>query len=177
MALWLFCYLLGLSSSVLVGGLTLALLILPIIIVATREALRSIPNSIREAAYASGATKWQTIRLSHAAVFAGRHRDGNDHRHVAGHRRNGAAHRDWSRGMDQHLPRRPLRPSFRFSALAGSIRDFTVLPVQMYIWTADPDDAFRPTLPPRGLVLIALTLAMNATAIIVRYRVRKKIKW
>ena len=62
MALWLFGYLLGLSSSVLVGGLTLALLILPIIIVTTREALRSIPNAIREAAYAAGATKWQMIR-------------------------------------------------------------------------------------------------------------------
>ena len=62
MALWLFRYLLGMPSSILVGGLTLALLILPIIIVATREALRSIPNSIREAAYAAGATKWQTCR-------------------------------------------------------------------------------------------------------------------
>jgi phosphate transport system permease protein len=55
--------------------------------------------------------------------------------------------------------------------------DFTVLPVQMYIWTADSDEAFKANAAATGLVLIAFTLAMNATAIIVRYRVRKKLKW
>jgi phosphate transport system permease protein len=58
MALSLFGYVFGLHRTVLVGGMTLALLVLPIIIVATREALRTIPSSIREAAYAAGATKW-----------------------------------------------------------------------------------------------------------------------
>src|SRR5207253_11212107 len=62
MALSLFGYVFGLHRTVLVGGMTLALLVLPIIIVATREALRAIPSAIREAAYAAGATKWQTIR-------------------------------------------------------------------------------------------------------------------
>src|SRR6185436_1186881 len=62
MALWLFGGIFGMKKAVFVGGMTLALLVLPIIIVATREALRAIPHSIREAAYAAGATKWQTIR-------------------------------------------------------------------------------------------------------------------
>ena len=60
LALGLFVYPLGLGQSILSAGLTLALLILPIVIVATREAIRSIPSAIREAAYALGATKWQT---------------------------------------------------------------------------------------------------------------------
>src|SRR5678816_4537003 len=62
MALGLFVYQLKLGQSVLSAGLTLALLILPIVIVATREAIRAVPSSMREAAYALGATKWQTTR-------------------------------------------------------------------------------------------------------------------
>jgi phosphate transport system permease protein len=62
MALGLFVYILNLGQSILTAGLTLALLILPIVIVSTRESIRAIPNSIREAAYALGATKWRTIR-------------------------------------------------------------------------------------------------------------------
>jgi phosphate transport system permease protein len=62
MALGLLVYQLHLGRSVLVGGLTLALLVLPIVIVSTREAIRAIPSTIREAAYAAGATKWQVIR-------------------------------------------------------------------------------------------------------------------
>ena len=62
LALGLFVYGLGFGRSVLSAGLTLALLILPVIIVATREAIRAVPHSIREAAYAVGATKWQVTR-------------------------------------------------------------------------------------------------------------------
>src|SRR5690606_29916533 len=61
LALGLFVYALGFGQSILSAGLTLALLILPIVIVATREALRAVPSSIREAAYALGATRWQMI--------------------------------------------------------------------------------------------------------------------
>ena len=62
LALGLFVYTLGLGHSILTAGLTLALLILPIIIVATREAIRAIPNSVRESAYALGATRWQVTQ-------------------------------------------------------------------------------------------------------------------
>src|SRR3970282_1683480 len=61
MALGLFVYQLGLGQSILTAGLTLALLILPIVIVGTRGSIRAIPNSIREGAYALGATKWRTV--------------------------------------------------------------------------------------------------------------------
>ena len=177
MALWLFSYLLGLSSSVLVGGLTLALLILPIIIVATREALRSIPNSIREAAYASGATKWQTIwyhmlpyslgGIATGTIIAMSRAVGETAPLVV----IGAA------GWISNLPDSPISSKFPFLSLSWLNADFTVLPVQMYIWTSDPDDAYKANAAATGLVLIAFTLAMNATAIIVRYRVRKKLKW
>ncbi|MFN0021466.1 MAG: phosphate ABC transporter permease PstA [Pirellulaceae bacterium] len=177
MALWLFSYLLGLSSSVLVGGLTLALLILPIIIVATREALRSIPNSIREAAYAAGATKWQTIwyhmlpyslgGIATGTIIAMSRAVGETAPLIV----IGAA------GWVSNLPDSPISRAFPFLNLKWLSSDFTVLPVQMYIWTSDPDPAFQANAAATGLVLIAFTLTMNATAIIVRYRVRKKLKW
>ena len=70
LALGLFVYQFGFGQSILSAGLTLALLILPVVIVATREAIRSIPGVIREGAYALGATKWQTTCGPHPAVFA-----------------------------------------------------------------------------------------------------------
>ena len=73
LALGLFVYQFGLGQSILTAGLTLALLILPVVIVATREALRAIPVGIREAAYALGATKWQTTSRPHPPVLDGRH--------------------------------------------------------------------------------------------------------
>ena len=69
LALGLFVYTFGFGQSILTAGLTLALLILPIVIVATREAIRAIPQMIREGAYACGATTWQTVSDHIAAVF------------------------------------------------------------------------------------------------------------
>ncbi|HMC11372.1 MAG TPA: phosphate ABC transporter permease PstA [Pirellulaceae bacterium] len=177
MALWLFTYLLGLSSSILVGGLTLSLLILPIIIVATREALRSIPNAIREAAYASGATKWQTIwyhmlpyslgGIATGTIIAMSRAVGETAPLIV----IGAA------GWVSNLPPPPLTSRFPYLNGAWLHSDFTVLPVQMFTWTADPDPAFQANAAAAGLVLIAFTLTMNAVAIVVRYRVRQRIKW
>jgi phosphate transport system permease protein len=177
MALWLFRYLLGLPSSVLVGGLTLALLILPIIIVATREALRSIPNSIREAAYAAGATKWQTIRYHMLPYSLGGIATGTI---IAMSRAIGETAPlivIGAAGWVSNLPPAPLSGGFPFFSLRWLNADFTVLPVQMFTWTADPDPAFRANAAAAGLVLIAFTLTMNAIAIVVRYRVRKRLKW
>jgi phosphate transport system permease protein len=177
MALWLFGYFLGLSSSVLVGGLTLSLLILPIIIVATREALRSIPNSIREAAYASGATKWQTIwyhmlpyslgGIATGTIIAMSRAVGETAPLIV----IGAA------GWVSNLPPSPITQQFPFLSFRWLHADFTVLPFQMFSWTTDPDPAFKANAAAAGLVLIVLTLSMNAIAIVVRYRVRRKLKW
>jgi phosphate transport system permease protein len=177
MALWLFRYLLGMPSSVLVGGLTLALLILPIIIVATREALRSIPNSIREAAYAAGATKWQTIRYHMLPYSLGGIATGTI---IAMSRAVGETAPlivIGAAGWVSNLPSAPIAARFPFLSFRWLNADFTVLPVQMFTWTADPDPAFQANAAAAGLVLIAFTLSMNAIAIVVRYRVRKRLKW
>ena len=177
MALWMFGYLLGLESSVLVGGLTLSLLILPIIIVATREALRTIPNTIREAAYAAGATKWQTIRyhllpyslggIATGTIIAMSRAIGETAPLIV----IGAA------GYISRLPPGPIQSSFPFISFRWLHSSFTVLPMQMFNWTADPDPDFQKKAAATGLVLIALTLTINAVAIVVRYRVRKNLKW
>jgi phosphate transport system permease protein len=177
MALWLFRYLLGLPSSILVGGLTLSLLILPIIIVATREALRSIPNAIREAAYAAGATKWQTIRYHMLPYSLGGIATGTI---IAMSRAIGETAPlivIGAAGWISNLPPAPLSGQFPFINFAWLNADFTVLPVQMFTWTADPNPAFQANAAAAGLVLIAFTLAMNAVAITLRYRIRQRIKW
>lgn len=177
MALWMFVYLLGLKSSVLVGGLTLALLILPIIIVATREALRAIPNSIREAAYAAGATKWQTIRYHMLPYSLGGIATGTI---IAMSRAIGETAPlivIGAAGYVTRLPASPLQASFPFISFRWLEASFTVLPLQMFNWTADPDPGFQKRAAATGLVLIALTLTINAVAIAVRYRVRKNLKW
>lgn len=177
MALWLFSYALGLESSVLVGGLTLSLLILPIIIVTTREAIRAIPNSIREAAYACGATKWQTIwyhllpyslgGIATGTIIAMSRAVGETAPLIV----IGAA------GWISNLPPAPVSSRPPFFNFAWLNADFTVLPVQMFTWTSDPDPAFQANAAACGLVLIAFTLTMNTIAIVVRYRVRRKLKW
>jgi phosphate transport system permease protein len=177
MALWLFRYLFGLSSSVLVGGMTLALLILPIIIVATREALRSIPNAIREAAYAAGATKWQTIQYHMLPYSLGGIATGTI---IAMSRAVGETAPlivIGAAGWISNLPPSPISNRFPFINFGWLNADFTVLPVQMFTWTADPNPAFQANAAAAGLVLIAFTLSMNAIAITVRYRIRQRIKW
>src|SRR6478752_2005517 len=177
MSLWIVMYLLGLSSSVLVGGLTLALFILPIIIVTTREAIRGIPSAIREAAYASGATKWQTIRyhllpyslggIATGTIIAMSRAVGESAPLIV----IGAA------GYVSRLPPPPINSHPPFLSFAWLNSAFTVLPMQMYNWTADADPALQSRAATTGLVLILLTLSINADAIVLRYRVRKRLKW
>ena len=94
LALGLFVYQFDLGQSIAAAGLTLRLLILPIVIVATREAIRSVPNAIREAAYGLGATRWEVTKDHVLAVFNRRHSDRHDSRPVACDRRDGADHHD-----------------------------------------------------------------------------------
>ena len=94
LALGLFVYQFGLGQSILTAGLTLALLILPIVIVATRESIRAIPGMIREGAYALGATKWQTTSDHIIPYRDARHHDRRYHWHGAGDRRNRSDHYD-----------------------------------------------------------------------------------
>lgn len=177
MALGLFVYQFRLGQSVLTAGLTLALLILPVVIIATREAIRAIPGSIREAAYALGSTKWQMVRdhvlpYSTGAILTGV---------IIG----------LSRAIGEtaplitigaltfiaFLPHPPWQAEFPFLSMQWLLDPFTVMPIQMFNWVSRPQEAFHVNAAAAGLVLMGMTLAMNGLAIYVRYRFRKRIKW
>ncbi|MEX2137959.1 MAG: phosphate ABC transporter permease PstA [Pirellulales bacterium] len=177
MALGLFVYMLGLGQSLLAGGLTLAVLVLPIVIVATREALRTIPVHIREAAYALGATKWQVIRHHLLPYSVGGIATGVI---IALSRAIGETAPLITIGALMFialLPGSPVTDSFPFVSFEWLDSRFTVLPIQMFNWTSRPTEDFHVNAAAAGLVLMAMTLGLNAVAIFVRYRARRKIKW
>jgi phosphate transport system permease protein len=177
LALGLFVYTFGFGQSILSAGLTLALLILPIVIVATREALRSIPKHIREAAYGCGASQWQVVHdhllpYSTPGILTGV---------IIG----------MARAIGETAPIITIG-ALTFIAflppLPGSgeppagvvdwlLSPFTVMPIQIFNWTSRPDPAFHQNAAAASLVLVVMTLGMNALAIWLRYRLRKKIKW
>lgn len=177
MALGLFVYQFNLGQSILSAGLTLALLILPIVIIATRESIRAIPGSIREAAYALGATKWQMVR-DHVLPYAtGGILTGVI---IALSRAIGETAPLITIGaltFIAFLPPPPLQPEFPFVSFQWLMSPFTVLPIQMFNWISRPQAEFHHNAAAAGLVLIGMTLAMNGLAIYVRYRFRKRIKW
>ena len=177
MALGFFVYALEFGQSILTAGLTLALLILPMIIIATREAIRTIPWHIREAAYALGATKWQVTRdhvfpYSLGGILTGV---------ILG----------LSRAIGEtaplitigaltfiaFLPHPPWRAEFPFLSLDWLWDGFTVMPIQMFNWVSRPQAGFHANAAAAGLVLMGMALAMNAVAIVIRYRFRKRIQW
>ena len=177
MALGLFVYMLGLGESLLAGGLTLAVLVLPIVIVATREALRAIPVHIREAAYALGATQWQVIRHHLLPYSIGGISTGVI---IALSRAIGETAPLITVGALMFvamLPGSPLNSEFPFISFDWLDSRFTVLPIQMFNWTSRPTADFHVNAAAAGLVLMAMTLSLNAVAIVVRYRARRKYKW
>ena len=177
MALGLLVYQFGLGRTLLVGGITLALLILPIVIVATREALRAIPNGIREAAYALGATRWQVVKDHLLPYSAGGIATGTI---IAMSRAIGETAPLITIGVPLFiavLPPSPMQAGPPFINFQWLDSKFTVLPLQMFNWVSRPDPAFHRNAAAAGLVLIIMTLSLNAAAIVIRYRLRKRIKW
>lgn len=177
MALGVFVRLFGLGQSILAGGLTLATLILPIVIVATREALRTIPVHIREAAYALGATKWQVIRHHLVPYSLGGISTGVI---IALSRAIGETAPLITIGaltFIAFLPDAPVSSTPPFLSFEWLNSPFSVLPIQMFNWTSRPTEDFHKIAAATGIVLIAITLSMNAVAIVVRYRARRRIKW
>jgi phosphate transport system permease protein len=177
LALGLFVYQLDLGQSILAAGLTLALLILPVVIVATREAIRAVPGAIREAAYALGATKWQTVAhhvlpYSTAGILTGM---------IIGMARAiGETAPIITIGaltFIAFLPPSPVTAAPPFVSFDWLLAPFTVLPIQMFSWLSRPQVAFLENAAAAGVVIIVMTLAMNAVAIWLRYRYRKRIKW
>ncbi len=177
LALGLFVYQLGFGQSILAAGLALALLILPVVIVATREAIRSIPVAIREGAYALGATKWQTVSdhllpYSAAGILTGV---------IIGLARAiGETAPIITIGaltFIAFLPPSPVTEEFPYVSFEWLSAPFTVMPIQMFNWVSRPEEAFQLNAAAAGLVLVVMTLAMNGLAIYLRYRMRKNIKW
>lgn len=180
LALGLFVYTFGLGQSILTAGLTLALLILPIVITTTREALRAIPQHVREAAYGCGASQWQVVSdhllpYSTPGILTGV---------IIG----------LSRAIGETAPIITIGaltfiaflPPVPFTAdeagtVAGAFdwlfSPFTVMPIQIFNWTSRPDPAFHQNAAAASFVLVFMTLGMNALAIWLRYRLRKNIKW
>jgi phosphate transport system permease protein len=177
MALSLLVYQFRLGQSILTGGLTLAFLILPIVIVATREALRTIPQGIREAAYALGSTKWQVVRHHLLPYSLGGTMTGII---IALSRAIGETAPLITIGaltFIAFLPPPPIKAQPPFVSFDWLWSPFSVLPIQMFNWVSRPDQDFVVNAAGAGLVLIVVTLLLNAIAIMIRYRVRKRIKW
>ncbi len=177
MALGLFVYQFRLGQSIVTAGLTLALLILPIVIVATRESIRSVPGSIREAAYALGATKWQTVKDHVLPYSTGGILTGVI---IALSRAIGETAPLITIGaltFIAFLPGAPVKSEFPFVSFEWLMSPFTVMPIQMFNWVSRPQREFHLNAAAAGLVLMAMTLAMNGLAIYIRYRFRKRIKW
>lgn len=164
MALGIFVYQLQMGQSILTAGLTLALLILPMVIIATREAIRAVPANMREAAVAMGATKWQVVKdhllpYSTGGILTGV---------IIG----------LSRAIGETAPLITIGALTFIAFLPRSLFDpFTVMPIQMFNWVSRPQEAFHLNAAAAGLVLIAMTLGMNGIAFYLRYRFRRNIKW
>lgn len=177
MALGLFVYKLGLGQSILAAGLTLAMLILPIIIVTTREAIRTVPSTIREAAYALGASRWQMIQHHLLPYSTGGILTGII---ISLSRAIGETAPLITIGaltFIAFLPTSPISATPPFISFAWLKDPFTVLPIQMFNWVSRPQAEFHVNAAATGIILLLLTLVMNGVAIYIRYRFRKKIKW
>ncbi len=177
LALGLFVYQFGFGESVLTAGLTLALLILPVVIVASREALRAVPGHIREAAYALGATRWQMISAHLLPYSAGGILTGVILGMAEAIGQTAPIIVIGALTFIAFLPESPIQATPPFLNFDWVVSEFTVLPIQMYNWVSRPDTAFQVNAAAAGVVLLAMTLLMNGLAIYIRYQVRKKIKW
>jgi phosphate transport system permease protein len=151
----------GLGRSVLAGSLTMALLILPIIIVAARESIRAVPRSLRQASLALGATKWQTVQ-----------------HHVLPSAMPGVLTGTilaLSRAIGETAPLITIGALtyIRFD-LRGPLDIFTVLPIQIFNWVSQPQPAFQNLAAAGIVVLLAVLLTMNAAAILLRSRLQQR---
>ena len=164
LGLSLFVRWMALGRSVLAGALTMSLLILPVTIIASRESLRAVPDSLRQGAFALGATRWQTIRA-----------------HVLP-----AALPGILTGLILALSRAigETAPLIMIGALtyvaftpSGPLDAFTALPIQIFNWASRPQREFYGLAAAGILVLLGVLLTMNAAAIWIRYRSQRNVRW
>ena len=172
LALGVFVYRFRFGESILTAGLTLGLLMLPVVVVATRESIRRIPNSIREAAYALGATRWETL-LHHILPYsAGGILTGVI---IAASRAIGETAPLITIGALTFIAFLPPAPWEDFIGMLKS--PFTVLPIQMFNWVSRPQEEFHTNAAAAGFVLLVVALLMNSIAFYLRYKIRKRYVW
>jgi phosphate transport system permease protein len=163
LGLGLFVRMMGMGRSVLAGASTLALLVLPVVIITTREALRAVPKSLREGSYALGATRWQTIqRQVLPAAFPGI---------LTG------LILALSRAMGETAPLITIGALTYVPFLPDGIwSPFTLLPIQIFNWVSRPQAAFAENAAAGIIVLLGLLLMMNAVAIVLRDRFQRRAR-
>jgi len=154
----------GLDRSLLAGSMTMSLLILPVIIIASREALRAVPQSIRHGAFALGATNWQTIwhhilppaipGILTGVILA------------------------MSRAIGETAPLIMIGALTYVAFLPETPLDpFTTLPIQIFNWASRPQEAFQEVAAAGIIVLLTVLLLMNTAAVIIRHQAQKKYNW
>jgi phosphate transport system permease protein len=151
----------GLGRSVLAGSLTMALVVLPTIIVASREAIRAVPRSLRQASLALGASQWQTVR-NHVLPYA-----------LPGILTGTILAMSRAIGETAPLITIGALTYIRFD-LQGPLDLFTVLPIQIFNWISLPQEEFHQIAAAGIAVLLAVLLTMNATAVLLRNRLQQR---
>jgi phosphate transport system permease protein len=153
-----------LGPGVLAGALTLSLVVLPIVILASQEALRAVPSTIRQASYALGATRWQTVRhqllpaalpgIMTGIILA------------------------MSRALGEAAPLVAIGAAGFVMFVPAGINDkFTALPLQIYNWTQHADEDFHHVAAAGIIVLLAMLICLNAIAVYLRHRFSKRVRW
>lgn len=162
LGLTVFVRALALGTSVLAAGMTMSLLVLPIIIVAAQEAIRTVPKDLREASLGMGATKWQTIvRVVMPAAIPGI---------LTG------AILALSRAIGETAPLVVLGLPLFLAFLPRTVFDmFTVLPMQIYNWTGRPQEEFQALAAAGIMVLLVLLIGMNSIAVLIRNKFQRKM--
>lgn len=162
LGLEVFVRIMHMDRSLLAGACTLALLVLPMIIIASREAMRAVPVSIREASFAVGATRWETIRyhvlpLAFPGILTG-------------------TILALSRAIGEAAPLIPIGALTYVAFLPDSpLAPFTALPIQIFNWISRPQKGFADNAAAGSIVLLVVLLLMNAGAVWLRNRYQKKL--
>lgn len=176
LGLGIFARAFGFGRSILTGSLTLAILILPMLIMTTREAIRAVPSSIREASYALGATKWKTtidqvLPVAFPNILTGI---------ILG----------LSRAIGEtaplitigaltyiaFLPGSPIKTDFPFITFKGFMDPFTTLPIQIFNWVSRPQSAFQLKAASAIIILLFIVFLLNGIAIYLRIKYQMRLK-
>ncbi len=165
LGLGLFVRMMHLNRSVIAGGLTLSLVVLPIIILSAQESLRAVPSTIRQASYALGATRWQTIwhqllPVALPGILTG-------------------VILSLSRALGEAAPLVVVGAATFVAFTPENLMtdEFSALPIQIFNWTEQPQKDFHQLAAAGIIVLLVVLISMNALAIILRQRFGKKVKW